>query len=305
MTTIEVDRLAKRFGATAAVDHLSFVVRPGTVTGFLGPNGAGKTTTLRALLGLVRPTSGTATFGGTAYRELRHPARVVGAVLEAVGAHPGHRARDHLAIVAAAAGAPRGRVEAVLDLVGLGDAGHRRVGAMSLGMRQRLALARALLCDPEVLVLDEPTNGLDPEGAHWLRGLLRRAAAEGRTVLVSSHQLAEVAQTVDDVVVIDRGRHVASAPLSELAGRAERGVRVRTPMLHAFVRALDAAGLAHVADGPDAVVVPAATTEEVGRLASAAGVVVHELGAASPALEAAFLALTGQGPLAQHEGARR
>ena len=216
MATIHVHGLVKRFGPVAAVDGLSFDVQPGTVTGFLGPNGAGKTTTLRMLLGLVNPDAGTATIDGRAYRELPEPLHQVGAVLEASSFHPGRTARAHLRIQALAADADPSRAEDVLDLTGLADAADRRIGGFSLGMRQRLGLATALLADPEVLILDEPANGLDPEGVRWLRGLLHGFAAEGGTVLVSSHQLAEVAQTVDSVVIVDHGRLVAQGPVAEL-----------------------------------------------------------------------------------------
>jgi ABC-2 type transport system ATP-binding protein len=216
MATIHVHGLVKRFGPVAAVDGLSFDVQPGTVTGFLGPNGAGKTTTLRMLLGLVNPDAGTATIDGRAYRELPEPLHQVGAVLEASSFHPGRTARAHLRIQALAADADPSRAEDVLDLTGLADAADRRIGGFSLGMRQRLGLATALLADPEVLILDEPANGLDPEGVRWLRDLLRGFAAEGGTVLVSSHQLAEVAQTVDSVVIVDHGRLVAQGPVADL-----------------------------------------------------------------------------------------
>ena len=216
MATIQIHGLVKRFGPVTAVDGLSFDVMPGTVTGFLGPNGAGKTTTLRILLGLVTPDAGTATIDGRPYRDLPDPLHAVGAVLEAAGFHPGRTARAQLKIQALAADADPSRVEDVLDLVGLAGAADRRVGGFSLGMRQRLGLATALLADPEVLILDEPANGLDPEGVRWLRGLLRGFAAEGGTVLVSSHLLAEVAQTVDSVVIVDHGRLVAQGPVAEL-----------------------------------------------------------------------------------------
>jgi ABC-2 type transport system ATP-binding protein len=216
MATIELDGLTKRFGSLVAVDHVSFSVDQGTVTGFLGPNGAGKTTTLRMLLGLVSPSEGTAIINGYPYRELIEPRHVVGAMLESSGAYPGRTARNHLRIEALAGGAARSRVDEVLDLVDLTGAANRRVGQFSLGMRQRLGLATALLCDPEILILDEPANGLDPEGVHWLRRLLRNLAAEGRTILVSSHILAEVAQTVDSVVIMDHGHLVTQAPLAEL-----------------------------------------------------------------------------------------
>ena len=224
MTIIHVQGLVKRYGPVTAVDDLSFDVRPGTVTGFLGQNGAGKTTTLRMLLGLVAADAGTATINGLPYVELPEPLHQVGAVLEASSFHPGRTARAHLHIQALAADVDQSRIEDVLDLTGLTAAADRRIGGFSLGMRQRLGLATALLADPEVLILDEPANGLDPEGVRWLRGLLRGFAAEGGTVLVSSHLLAEVAQTVDSVVIINSGRLVAQGPVAELtAGSLEYG----------------------------------------------------------------------------------
>jgi ABC-2 type transport system ATP-binding protein len=216
---ISVDSLIKRFGEVTAVDDLSFALEAGTVTGFLGPNGAGKTTTLRLLLGLAEPTAGEALLFGRRYRELEYPARRVGAVLESNDFHPGRSGRDHLRVLALAADVSRSRVEEVLELVELQEAAGRRVRTYSLGMRQRLGLAAALLGDPELLILDEPANGLDPAGVHWLRAFLRAFADRGGTVLVSSHVLAEIAQTVDQVVIIDRGRLVAIARLDELAAR--------------------------------------------------------------------------------------
>jgi ABC-2 type transport system ATP-binding protein len=213
---IEVRGLTKRFDEVTAVDDVTFGVSPGRVTGFLGPNGAGKTTTLRMLLGLVSITAGSATFGGRSYVELEAPVRHVGAVLEATSFHPGRRARDHLRVVATAANIPAARVDETLELVGLSDVAQRRVGKCSLGMRQRLQLATALLGDPETLILDEPFNGLDPEGIRWLRTLLRRQAALGRAVLVSSHALAEMEELVDDVVIVSGGRLVCESTLSEL-----------------------------------------------------------------------------------------
>jgi ABC-2 type transport system ATP-binding protein len=213
---IEVAGLSKRFGRTKAVDDLSFTVSYGRVTGFLGPNGAGKTTTLRALLGLVRPNAGTATINGYRYADLPDPARAVGALLDPAAVHPGRTGRQHLRVLAAAAQVPDARVDQLLERVGLARAASQRVGGYSLGMRQRLGLAATLLCDPSVLILDEPANGLDPQGIRWLRDQLRMLAAEGRAVLVSSHVLAEVAQTVDDVVIINGGRSVAQAPLEAL-----------------------------------------------------------------------------------------
>jgi ABC-2 type transport system ATP-binding protein len=221
MPVIKASGLTKRFGPVLAVDQLSFEVEPGTVTGFLGRNGAGKTTTLRMLLGLVAPDAGTATINGHAYADLPEPLHQVGAVLEASGFHPGRTARNHLRVQALAGQADPSRIEDVLDLVELTGAADRRIGGLSLGMRQRLALATALLTDPGVLIMDEPTNGLDPEGVRWLRNLLRGLAAEGTAVLISSHMLAEVAQTVDQVVIVDRGRAVAQSGLAELTAGAD------------------------------------------------------------------------------------
>jgi ABC-2 type transport system ATP-binding protein len=218
---VTASSLTKRFGELVAVDELTFSLRPGTITGFLGPNGAGKTTILRLLLGLAEPTAGEALVFGRRYHELDDPARRVGAVLESSDFHPGRSGRNHLRALALAAEIPSNRVEEVLELVELGPAADRRVGTYSLGMRQRLGLAAALLGDPELLVLDEPATGLDPAGVHWLRLSLRRFAEQGRTVLVASHMLAEVAQTVDQVVIINRGRKVASGRLDELTGRGK------------------------------------------------------------------------------------
>jgi ABC-2 type transport system ATP-binding protein len=221
MSVIEVRGLTKRFGQVLAVDQLSFEVESGSVVGFLGRNGAGKTTTLRMLLGLVRADAGTATINGRAYRDLPEPLHQVGAVLEASSFHPGRTARNHLRVQAMAAQVDPSRIDDALDLVGLRDAADRRVGGFSLGMRQRLGLATALLPEPDLLILDEPANGLDPDGVHWLRDLLRGLAADGATVLVSSHILAEVAQTVDQVVILDRGRLVAQSSLDDLTAGAD------------------------------------------------------------------------------------
>src|SRR5204863_2372227 len=212
---VEFHDLSKQFGGVAAVEHLSFGIEAGRVTGFLGPNGAGKSTTIRALLGLIRPSSGSATFGGVPYEELDRPSARVGAVLEDASFHPGRSARNHLRILALMADHPASRVDEVLEAVGLTDAADRPVKGYSLGMRQRLAIAAALLGEPDVLILDEPTNGLDPQGVHWLRGFIRTYAADGGTVLVSSHLLAELTNTVDDVLIINRGRFVQHAPLAE------------------------------------------------------------------------------------------
>jgi ABC-2 type transport system ATP-binding protein len=221
MKTITVSNLTKTYGHVVAVDGLSFSAHPGRVTGFLGPNGSGKTTTLRVLLGLARPTSGTATIGGASYRALRQPSRTVGAVIDSMGFHPSRSAAQHLNVLASAGGIDRRRVDDLLGIVGLTDAAGRTVGGFSLGMRQRLNLAGALLGDPEVLIFDEPLNGLDPEGIRWMRQLLRDLASQGKTVLLSSHLLAEVASTVDDVVVIARGRLVSQSSLADLSDGAD------------------------------------------------------------------------------------
>jgi ABC-2 type transport system ATP-binding protein len=289
---VAVEHLSKRFGQLLAVDDLSFALRAGTITGFLGPNGAGKTTTLRMLLGLVEPTSGTALVFGHRYREHPDPARRVGAVLEAADFHPGRSGREHLAALALAASLPLSRVDEVLELVELAAAGRRRVGTYSLGMRQRLGLAAALLRDPELLILDEPANGLDPEGVHWLRTFMRGFATAGKTVFVSSHVLAEVAQTVDRVLIIDKGRLVTIAPLGELTRRMQAGVRVRAAGVRALLPELAAAGFeATVLDG-DELLVRGASTKQVGELAWNAGIVIEELTQESSTLEGVFLELT-------------
>jgi ABC-2 type transport system ATP-binding protein len=286
---LEVRGLTKRFRAVTAVQDLSFTVQPGRVTGFLGPNGAGKTTTLRCLLGLVTPTSGTATIGGRRYVDLPDPLREVGALLEASSFHAGRTARDSLRVAALPAGVDERRIDAVLELVGLTPAARRRVGEFSLGMRQRLGLAQALLADPAVLVLDEPANGLDPEGIAWLRGFLRALAAEGRTVLVSSHVLSEVQQTVDDVVIVARGRLVRAGALEELAGAG--AVRAATPSPAALVAALADAGIDARAPRPDEVLARGTTPAAVGHLAFTAGVELHGLAPAQSDLETIFLRL--------------
>jgi ABC-2 type transport system ATP-binding protein len=294
MAVITIEGLTKRFGEVLAVDRLSFEVDRGTVVGFLGPNGAGKTTTLRMLLGLVTPTAGSATIDGKPYRGLADPVRHVGAVLEASSFHPGRSARNHLRVVATAAGLPLTRADEVLAHVGLAEAARRRVGGFSLGMRQRLGLATALLGDPQVLILDEPANGLDPEGVHWLRGLLRQLADRGRTVLVSSHVLAEVAQTVDQVVIIARGRLVTQSSLAALTARTDQLVRVRTPQAATLRPLLAAQGIQADPDGADQLVATGATTEAVGRAAAAAGIVIYEMHAERSNLEDVFLQLTTQ-----------
>ncbi len=301
MPTIEIRSLTKRFGSVEAVRDLSFDVPPGRVTGFLGPNGAGKTTTLRMLLGLIRPTGGSATFGGVAYEALDEPSRTVGAVLEDTGFHPGRRGRDHLRVLAATSGVPVSRVDEVLEIVGLQDVGGRRVKGYSLGMRQRLAIGSALLGDPDVLVLDEPTNGLDPSGVRWLRSLMRAMASQGKAVLVSSHLLAEVAQTVDDAVVIADGRVRASGPIGELMAGAEGAAsRVRSVDDARLASALEREGLRVSRDGGDGLVVSGAP-EVVGPAAFAAGVALTGLAPEGRSLEDVFLGLvegSGDGPAA-------
>ncbi len=290
MTEVSVRGLTKHFGRVRAVEELTFDTPPGQITGFLGPNGAGKTTTLRIMLGLVRPTAGDALIGGRRYDELPQPRRVVGAVLEATGCHPTRRGRDHLRILAQVTGVPRGRADEVLDQVGLAGDAERRIGGYSLGMRQRLGLAAALLGDPEVLLLDEPANGLDPGGMAWLRGLLRGLASQGRTILVSSHVLSEVAQTVDQVVIVNDGRLRFAGPLRELG---DRGVSIRTSETGRLHTALLVRGYDVDVTGESTLDVHGATAEEVGRLAAEEGIALAALGDAGTSLEAAFLRLTG------------
>ncbi len=289
---VEAESLTKRFGEVPAVTDLSFALEAGTITGFLGPNGAGKTTTLRMVLGLAAPTSGRALVFDHPYAELPRAALRIGAVLEATDFHPGRTGRDHLRMLGQAVEIPDSRADEVLRLVALGDAAHRRVKGYSLGMRQRLGLAAALLGDPELLILDEPANGLDPEGVRWLRDFLRSLASEGRTVLVSSHVLAEVAQTVDQVLIISRGRLVIESPLAELTARAGGAVRVRATDLSMLASALRAEDL-QVTTGTDhSLLVQGAPSERVGEIAFAAGVPVHELVADGGSLEDIFLELT-------------
>jgi ABC-2 type transport system ATP-binding protein len=288
---IVAEGLTKRYGAVTAVDDLSFEVRAGAVTGFLGPNGAGKTTTLRMVLGLARPTAGRATIFGQPFAALPDPARSVGANLEVCGMHPGRSGRNHLRALAALAGLPMPRVEEGLDLVEMREAADRRAGGYSTGMRQRLGLAATLLGDPEVLVLDEPANGLDPQGIRWLRDFLRGVASEGRTVLVSSHVLSEVEQTVDDVVVIHRGRLVQSGPIASLL--TGEGVRVRSPRADELASALARDGAEVSAEG-DVIHVQGRTTDQVGDLAFAIGVPLHELAVEAASLEEIFFRLTSE-----------
>ncbi|MET4637574.1 ATP-binding cassette domain-containing protein [Mycetocola sp. 2940] len=292
---IEFAGVTKRFGPVTAVSDLSFTVEPGRVTGFLGPNGAGKTTTLRMLLGLVTPTAGSATLGGVRYRDLPSPLASVGSALEAASFHPGRTARDHLGVYAKAARIDPKRVPIVLDTVGLSAHATRRVGGYSLGMRQRLGLAFALLGDPGVLVLDEPINGLDPEGIKWIRGFLRTLAAEGRTVLISSHLLSEVQQSVDEVVIIARGELVHRGPLSslEIEGSATK-VIVDSPNREQLTAALSAAS-ATFEVARAGILVSGLEPGQVGHIAFTAGVEVSSLHRQKSGLEDSFLALVGEG----------
>ncbi|HXX90085.1 MAG TPA: ATP-binding cassette domain-containing protein [Acidimicrobiales bacterium] len=289
---IEVRGLTKRFGSVLAVDGVDFAVHPGTVTGFLGPNGAGKTTTLRMLVGLVRPTAGQALVRGVPYRELADPLRTVGAVLEASGFHPARTARQHLRSVARVAGISDARAEEVLGIVGLADSATRRVGGYSLGMRQRLQLAQALLGDPEILILDEPANGLDPQGIAWIRGFLRWYASLGRVVLVSSHLLAEASQTVDDLIVLAAGRVVGRGPLQELLAGARGSVRVRTPDAERLLAVLAAGGIAAHQAAAGVVVADATSPEKVGPLMAEHRIVVYEMSSSGDSLEELFFSLT-------------
>jgi ABC-2 type transport system ATP-binding protein len=289
---ISAHRLTKTYGSTRAVDGLDFTVEPGRVTGFLGPNGAGKSTTMRMILGLDRPTSGSVTVAGKRYLEHAAPLREVGALLEAKAMHPGRSARDHLRWMAASNGIPTTRVGEVLELVGLEAVAGQRAGRFSLGMGQRLGIAAALLGDPPVVVLDEPVNGLDPEGIRWIRTLLRRLAAEGRTVLVSSHLMSEMALTADHLVVIGRGRILADCDMATfIADYATSYVRVRGPQRAAIAEALRRSG-GEVATHGDELHVTSLDVAEVGDTAFRAGLALHELTLVRSSLEDAFMSLT-------------
>jgi ABC-2 type transport system ATP-binding protein len=293
---VVAESLSKRFGEVLAVEDLSFELEAGTITGFLGPNGAGKTTTLRMLLGLATPTSGRALVFEKTYAQLERPALRVGAVLEATDFHPGRSGRDHLRTLGRAVDIPDSRADEVLGLVELQAAANRRVKGYSLGMRQRLGLAAALLGDPELLILDEPANGLDPEGVRWLRDFLRSLASQGRTVLISSHVLAEVAQTVDQVVIISRGRLVVESSLEQLTARVSGSVRVRTPNAAQLQQALEQEGLQTTSSSDHALLVGGTTSAHVGDVAFAAGIPLHELTAEGSSLEQIFLELTTEAP---------
>jgi ABC-2 type transport system ATP-binding protein len=290
---IRLEGLTKRYGPTLAVDDLTFEVRPGHVTGFLGPNGAGKSTTMRLILGLDAPTKGAITIGGVAYARMRRPLHEVGATLEARSVHPGRSARAHLTALARSNAIPRARVEEVLGIVGLDGMAARRVGTFSLGMTQRLGVAAALLGDPAVLLLDEPVNGLDPEGVAWIRGLLRSLAAEGRTVLVSSHLMGEMALTADELVVLGRGRLIAQTSLQDFVRRAGAAqVTVRSPDRDRLGELLRREGVTVRAHGRDELSVTGVDCAAVGRTAARHGIELHELAAREPSLEDAFMRLT-------------
>ena len=334
---IEVRDLTKSYGGKVAVDHLSFTVEPGRVTGFLGPNGAGKSTTMRLILGLDRPQGGTATIDGHPYRELHDPLRTVGALLEAKSVHSGRSARNHLLFLAQTQALPTSRVGEVLDLVGLRDVADKRAGSFSLGMSQRLGIAAAMLGDPRVLLLDEPVNGLDPEGVLWIRNLMKYLASQGRTILVSSHLMNEMAVTADHLIVIGRGRLIAEASTQEIiAGSSGQSVRVRTPEPDRLTSLLTAQGAKVVppapaghgqqapaggtpdgAEAPDTaatLIVTGLTAPRIGELAATSSVVLHELTPQAASLEEAFMELTagslefgqhGANPLAASEGSAR
>jgi ABC-2 type transport system ATP-binding protein len=293
---VRLEHLTKRYGSITAVDDLSFEIRDGAVTGFLGPNGAGKTTALRLLLGLANPTAGTATIFGRPYAELEDPLATVGAVLETATFHPWRTARQHLRVLAAAAGIARERVEEVLRLVGLAEAANRRVGGFSLGMRQRLGLAGALLGRPRLLILDEPTNGLDPEGIRWLRDLLRAYAADGNSVLISSHLLSEVAQTVDDVVIIANGSTRAQCTLQELEAQTNEAVEIRSANAAELRGRLAALGIQASASGPQRLTVAGASAEAIGEIAALGGIPLSGMTTTRSDLEAVFLELTSPTP---------
>jgi len=300
---IAAHELTKRYGHVTVVDRLSFTARPGAITGFLGPNGAGKSTTLRMLLGLTTPTSGAITIGGRRLVELRNPARTVGALIDARSVHPHRTAQDHLLSYAAAGGVEPGRVGEVLHLVGLAQAGTRRAGEYSLGMQQRLGIATALLGDPEVLVFDEPLNGLDPEGIRWLRSFMRDLAAEGRTVLFSSHLMSEMELTADDLVVIAGGRLVAQSPLRQLVqANTSHAVLARTRSGAHLAEALAREGLEVAVRSDAALQITGADAAQVGRIAAAQGIALEELTTLRESLEDVFLRLTEETGQTTDEG---
>ncbi|MCU1513997.1 MAG: transporter ATP-binding protein [Microbacteriaceae bacterium] len=290
---IEATGLTKRYGGKTAVDSIDFTVKPGMVTGFLGPNGAGKSTTMRLIVGLDRATSGSVTINGTSYAKLRAPLHEVGVLLDAKAVHTGRTAFNHLLALAATHSIPRSRVHEVIGLTGLESVAGRRVGGFSLGMGQRLGIAAALLGDPATLILDEPVNGLDPEGVIWVRTLARQLAAEGRTVFLSSHLMSEMAQTADQIIVLGRGRIIANAPVADIVALATgKAVHVRTPDAAKLTALLAARSATVTTTDADQIEVTGLTAPEIGELAAHSGVVLHELTPAAGSLEDAYLALT-------------
>lgn len=290
---IEVENLTKRFGNKTAVDAVSFRVEPGRVTGFLGPNGAGKSTTMRMLVGLDRPTSGTSRVNGRPYVQHRAPLREAGALLEAKAVHPGRTAYDHLRAMAATHHIPGTRVDEVIELTGLSAVARKRVRGFSLGMGQRLGIAHALLGDPQTVIMDEPINGLDPEGVAWVRRMLRHLADEGRTVFLSSHLMSELALVADDVIVIGRGRIIASGAVEDvISGVAAASVRVRSPRAHELSGRLAGDGVTISTEDPHTLSVRGLAIEQIGEIAAAGGIPLHELTAQSASLEEAFMTLT-------------
>ena len=292
---IEVEHLSKRYGDKLAVDDLSFTVRPGIVTGFLGPNGAGKSTTMRLILGLDAPTTGTAIVAGCAYRDLPAPLHEVGAMLEARAIHTGRSAFHHLLAMAQTHGIARSRVDEVIELVGLQDVARKRVGSFSLGMGQRLGIAAALLGDPATVILDEPANGLDPEGILWIRNLLKGLAGEGRTVFLSSHMMSEIAQTAEQLIVVGRGRLIAATSVADIVAEAstDASVLVRTPQASALRDALAALNVAVTSSDRDLLEVHGVSSSAIGETAARHGIVLHELTPLKASLEDAFMRLTG------------
>ena len=302
---IEARGLTKRYGPKTAVDGISFTVRPGTVTGFLGPNGAGKSTTMRMIMGLDRPTAGTVTVNGRPYAQHRSPLTEVGALLDAKAVHTGRTAYNHLLAMAATHGIPTKRVDEVIEMTGLQSVAKKRVGGFSLGMGQRLGIASALLGDPRTLILDEPVNGLDPEGVLWVRNLARYLASEGRTVCLSSHLMSEVALTADHIIVIGKGRIIADAPVSDIVnGAQQRTVRVRTPHATQLAEILTSDGATVTSDEPSLLVVTGADAPGIGELAAAKGFVLHELTPVTSTLEDAYMALTADSVEYQTESAQ-
>ncbi|MCE7483234.1 MULTISPECIES: ABC transporter ATP-binding protein [Microbacterium] len=292
---ITAEGLTKRFGDKTAVQDVSFTVQPGTVTGFLGPNGAGKSTTMRMIVGLDKPTAGRTTVNGKEYRRLRAPLTDVGVLLDAKAVHTGRTARNHLRAMAATHGIPSARVDEVIDLAGIGSVARKRAGKFSLGMGQRLGIASALLGDPHTLILDEPVNGLDPEGVRWVRQFVRFAASEGRTVLLSSHLMSEMAQTADHVIVMGRGRVLADAPLNELVHAwTATTVRVRSPRVADLASAVAAADVEIVSTSPDSLEIVGLPASRIGDIAADRGIPLHELTPSNGSLEDAYLALTGE-----------